>query len=215
MFKKNTAIYLLVLLGLVTLNQCSKDAEVEAQIDETEQPKEEASVDAPPADASAIPSDLPPVEAVAAPTDLAPPVDVGMGAPDAGDGSGTPAVAVESAESTDSTGSPASSENVVYFEFDSFGLKSDAQGVLKGIAEKIKASGGNVRLEGHCDQRGSSEYNLALGERRAKAAKDGLIKLGVPAGSIKTISYGKEKPIATGNDEESWAQNRRVEFIVQ
>ena len=72
---------------------------------------------------------------------------------------------------------------------------------------------GNFQIEGHCDERGSSEYNLALCERRAGSAKNYLVTLGVPADRLSIISYGKEKPINPGHDEDAWAQNRRAQFM--
>jgi peptidoglycan-associated lipoprotein len=72
-----------------------------------------------------------------------------------------------------------------------------------------------VSIEGHCDERGTREYNLALGERRASATKDYLVARGVDGGRISTISYGKEKPVALGNDKDSWGQNRRGVTVVQ
>jgi peptidoglycan-associated lipoprotein len=71
-----------------------------------------------------------------------------------------------------------------------------------------------ITIEGHCDERGTREYNLALGERRANAAKDYLISLGVNPGRVKTISYGKERPVAMGSNEAAWAQNRRAVTVV-
>jgi peptidoglycan-associated lipoprotein len=70
-----------------------------------------------------------------------------------------------------------------------------------------------VVIEGHCDERGTVEYNLALGDKRAKAAKDYLVSLGVEAGQIFTISYGKERPVDSGHNEDAWAKNRRAEFV--
>jgi peptidoglycan-associated lipoprotein len=71
-----------------------------------------------------------------------------------------------------------------------------------------------IQIEGHCDERGTNEYNLALGERRANSAKKYLISLGMPADQISTISYGEEKPLDPGHNEEAWAKNRRGHFIV-
>jgi peptidoglycan-associated lipoprotein len=76
----------------------------------------------------------------------------------------------------------------------------------------LKKYKGKVKLEGHCDERGSDEYNLALGENRAKAALNYLVALGVPPEQLSIISYGKEKPLDNGHTEEAWAKNRRVEF---
>jgi peptidoglycan-associated lipoprotein len=101
----------------------------------------------------------------------------------------------------------------VYFEYDSYVLTSAAQGQLRTLAGGMKA-GGNVKIqiEGHCDERGSNEYNLALGERRARTVKDFLVGEGVGAEALSTISYGEEKPAAQGAGEEAWLKNRRAEI---
>jgi peptidoglycan-associated lipoprotein len=72
----------------------------------------------------------------------------------------------------------------------------------------------NIQIAGHCDERGSDEYNLALGEKRAKAAMDYIVTLGIPASRLSTLSYGKEKPLDPGHDEAAWAKNRRDEFTI-
>jgi peptidoglycan-associated lipoprotein len=103
----------------------------------------------------------------------------------------------------------------VYFAFDDYTLNSEAQNKLQGLADHLKKSQGTlVQVEGHCDERGSIEYNLALGERRAQSVKNYLTQLGVEAGRLSTISYGEEKPAAEGHDEGAWAKNRRAEFTV-
>lgn len=102
--------------------------------------------------------------------------------------------------------------NVVYFDFDKYDLSPEARAILLAHAEKLKGSSAAVRLEGHADERGSREYNIALGEKRAKAARDFLVLQGVKAASIEVVSYGEERPVATGHDEASYAQNRRVEI---
>ena len=99
--------------------------------------------------------------------------------------------------------------DTVYFAVDSSSVDGEAQRVLDKQAEGIKQNGTKVLVEGHCDERGTREYNLALGERRANAIKQYLIAKGVSASSIETISYGKERPIAEGNNEEAWQRNRR------
>ena len=102
----------------------------------------------------------------------------------------------------------------VYFDFDSYVLTSKARQTLAQNAEVMKALAGlKVRIEGHCDERGSDEYNLALGERRAQAVMNYMATLGVPASRLSTISYGEEKPLDPGHDEASWAKNRRAEFV--
>jgi peptidoglycan-associated lipoprotein len=103
----------------------------------------------------------------------------------------------------------------VYFEYDSFLLSKDARRALARTAEVItKKLTATVRLEGHCDVRGSDEYNLALGEKRARAVMKYLVSRGVPAERLTVSSYGKERPAVAGNTEQVWARNRRVEFVI-
>jgi peptidoglycan-associated lipoprotein len=104
----------------------------------------------------------------------------------------------------------------VFFDYDSFELRPDAQQQLAANAAFLKQHP-NVRfsVEGHCDERGSTEYNLALGDSRAAAAKEALVRAGIPANSIGTISYGKEKPFCTESNEQCWQQNRRGHFVLQ
>jgi peptidoglycan-associated lipoprotein len=98
----------------------------------------------------------------------------------------------------------------VFFDFDKYNLKPPARATLEKQAAWLKKYPNvTVTVEGHCDERGTREYNLALGERRANAAKDYLVSLGIPAGRVKTISYGKERPEVLGSNEAAWAQNRR------
>jgi peptidoglycan-associated lipoprotein len=101
----------------------------------------------------------------------------------------------------------------VYFEFDSYSLTSGAQESLRKMAAGLKRGASiKIQIEGHCDERGSNEYNLALGERRSRGVKDFLMGEGVAASAISTISYGEEKPAVQGTGEEVWAKNRRAEF---
>jgi peptidoglycan-associated lipoprotein len=103
----------------------------------------------------------------------------------------------------------------IYFDFDSYRLSDTATGALVKNAEFLKANPtAKVRIEGHCDERGSDEYNLALGEKRAKAASAYLTTLGVPADRLSTISYGREKPADPGHSGAAWAKNRRDEFAI-
>ena len=104
----------------------------------------------------------------------------------------------------------------VYFDFDKSDLRQDARDVLTKNAEIMLKTKPDVKIkiEGNCDERGSAEYNLALGERRAKSALQYLITLGVPADRLSIISYGKEKPAVEGHDEDAWAKNRRDDFII-
>lgn len=101
----------------------------------------------------------------------------------------------------------------VYFDYDSYVLSPPAKKVLDDKVEFIKRYPKvKVVVEGHCDERGTTEYNLALGERRANSAYQYIANSGVNSSSLSTISYGKERPIATGHDEASWAKNRRAHF---
>ncbi len=97
----------------------------------------------------------------------------------------------------------------VYFDLDQYRLSADAQNVLKRQAAWLSSYPGvNIIVAGNCDERGTREYNLALGERRASVVKDYLVSLGVDRARIQTVSYGKERPLAIGSDEAAWAQNR-------
>lgn len=103
----------------------------------------------------------------------------------------------------------------VFFDYDQYNVDAEDQAVLARQAEWLKSNSGiKVTVEGHCDERGTREYNLALGERRASAAKRYLVSLGVDSSRISTISYGKERPAVEGADESSWAQNRRAVTVV-
>lgn len=103
----------------------------------------------------------------------------------------------------------------VFFEFDRHDLTGDARDILKGNAEWLKKnSSARVEIEGHCDERGTSEYNLALGAKRSQAARDYLVTLGIAADRISTISYGEEIPACIESGENCWHQNRRVRFVV-
>lgn len=116
---------------------------------------------------------------------------------------------------TDGSSASAVKGETVYFAFDDYTLSSDAQGKLTVLAGKLKANkAAVVQIEGHCDERGSIEYNLALGERRAQSVKNFLVQSGVEAGRLSTISYGEEKSVADGHDESAWSKNRRGEFVV-
>lgn len=105
--------------------------------------------------------------------------------------------------------------NTVHFAYDSSAVKSSEQGNVTAVADYLKSHGQNaVRVEGHCDERGTAGYNQALGDRRAQALREELVKLGVDAGRVDTISYGFDKPVDTGHNEAAWSKNRRGEFIV-
>jgi len=101
----------------------------------------------------------------------------------------------------------------VYFDFDSAVLRDDARAILDKDIEWLKANPAvRVQLEGHCDERGTEEYNLHLGERRANSVKGYLAKNGIDAGRLFTISYGEQRPVDPGHNEAAWAKNRRVQF---
>lgn len=103
----------------------------------------------------------------------------------------------------------------VYFNYDSYDLGSSARETLKANAEWLRAHpSAIVQIEGHCDERGTNEYNLALGTRRAASAKDYVVQLGISAARVSTISYGEEIPVCRESNEECWAQNRRARFVV-
>jgi peptidoglycan-associated lipoprotein len=103
----------------------------------------------------------------------------------------------------------------VFFPFDSADFGQDGQTVLNANAELLKRFGTwVVTIEGHCDERGTAEYNLALGERRALAARDYLVSLGIPASRLRTVSYGKEFPFDPGHTEDAWGRNRRAHFVI-
>jgi peptidoglycan-associated lipoprotein len=102
-----------------------------------------------------------------------------------------------------------------YFDFDSYRITGTGKKVLKSNADWLKANGNaTVQIEGHCDERGTTEYNLALGERRANATRDYLVRLGIDKSRVSVISYGEERPADPGHDESAWSKNRRAAFVV-
>lgn len=103
----------------------------------------------------------------------------------------------------------------IFFDFDRFDLTAESIGTLNELAAFLKANTEvQVKIEGNCDERGTNEYNLALGERRAKAAFDYLVTQGIDAARLSTVSYGEEKPADPGHNEEAWAKNRRDDFVL-
>lgn len=115
----------------------------------------------------------------------------------------------------DSDSGKAGALRTVNFAFNSSSLSSTAKDILQGNADFLKSNPSvEVQVEGHCDERGGREYNLSLGESRAKSVKNYLSALGISTSRVKTISYGKERPISFGHDESSWASNRRGNFVV-
>jgi peptidoglycan-associated lipoprotein len=102
----------------------------------------------------------------------------------------------------------------VYFDFDRYNLDDDDRAILRADAEWLKKNpAARVQIEGHCDERGTSEYNLALGAKRAQAAKDYLVTLGVTENRLSTISYGEEIPVCRDATESCWKENRRDRFV--
>lgn len=103
----------------------------------------------------------------------------------------------------------------IYFAFDKYSLDAQARETLAQKAEFLKTNPNiTIQIEGHCDERGTTEYNLALGERRAKAAQDYIVSLGITKERIAIISYGEEKPAEDGHSEEAWSKNRRDHFVI-
>lgn len=105
--------------------------------------------------------------------------------------------------------------NTVYFDFDKSAVKKSEQAKVAAVAEYLKANPTSaLEVEGHCDERGTEGYNLALGERRALAIRDVLLSLGVPAGSVTTVSFGEARPADPAQNEGAWSKNRRGEFVL-
>ena len=103
----------------------------------------------------------------------------------------------------------------IFFDFDSFTILPEAQGILSSKAEWLQGNPDvSVTIEGHCDERGTIEYNLALGDRRAQSAKDFLINLGIAESRLNTISYDEERPVDPDSNEDAWARNRRAHFVI-
>ena len=152
---------------------------------------------------------------------------------DAGDtaGSGASSASGSTSSSSESASSGSSSADAggmtkaeelvsigdrVLFDFDSSALSADAKSTLGAQAAFLKQNPAvRITIEGHCDERGTREYNLALGDRRAAAARDYLVAQGIDTARIKTISYGKERPSVIGSNETAWAQNRRAVSVIR
>ena len=104
----------------------------------------------------------------------------------------------------------------VFFDFDSYTLREDGRAALDADARLLRDNQDlKIVVEGHCDERGTVEYNQALGERRAQVARDYLVRSGIADSRIRTVSYGKERPFEAGHDEAAWAKNRRAHFVLQ
>ena len=120
------------------------------------------------------------------------------------------ATAVSASTTSVYSESSLTSSSTVYFSYDNYNIDSIGSDKIKNLAAIVKMNGLNVRVKGHCDERGTREYNLALGERRANAIAELLIINGVSKANIMTVSYGEEKPSARGSNEKSWSKNRRA-----
>jgi len=138
----------------------------------------------------------------------------GLDGADGGDGTAivdsSPMTVMEQLEQTEG----ALSNRTIYFEFDSAKLTSESIAILETHGNFVAGNGEvSVRLEGHADERGSREYNIALGDRRAQSVRRVLLFQGASSDQVETVSYGEEKPAVSGHDEEAWGKNRRVELI--
>ncbi len=130
-----------------------------------------------------------------------------------GDGTATNAGTVGNGSASGAS-APAGVARLIYFDFDSAEIRPEFVSVIAAHAHAIAANASiRVRLEGHTDERGSPEYNIGLGERRAQAVRRALLLQGVGEGQLATVSYGEERPAAAGQTEADWAKNRRVEFV--
>jgi len=129
---------------------------------------------------------------------------------------GTPGVGTAGpAQPPAGRGAVSSALKSIYFDYDKALLTDEARRTLNENAAWLKANAGSrLMIEGHCDERGTSEYNLALGDRRAKSVRDYLVAAGVDGGRLRTISYGKERPLDPGHDEAAWRANRRAQFTL-
>jgi peptidoglycan-associated lipoprotein len=106
-------------------------------------------------------------------------------------------------------------DQTVYFDYDSATLKPSEKSKVDGVATYLKSNPtAHIRVEGHCDERGTEEYNRSLGERRAGAGREALVGSGIPTDRVSTISYGEDKPAVAGHDESAWTKNRRAEFVL-
>ena len=134
------------------------------------------------------------------------------GGPPGGAQSSVAPVVTDTAEAT--AAGPVNVSRLIYFDYDSYEIKPEFQALIEAHARFLKANGSRrVAIEGHTDERGGREYNLALGQRRAEAVRRALVLLGVPDNRLEAVSFGKEKPAVPGNDEAAYAQNRRAELV--
>ncbi|MCH7911352.1 MAG: peptidoglycan-associated lipoprotein Pal [Candidatus Hydrogenedentes bacterium] len=142
-------------------------------------------------------------------------INPGLTASDPSSGSGSEITTIEGLPEFDETILFTEDRGLgtIFFDYNSYALRPDALETLQANASMIKnVPSVVIQIEGHCDERGTQEYNLALGERRALATREHLINLGISGDRLITISYGEEDPVATGHDESAWSQNRRSQF---
>lgn len=188
------------------LTGCPKRPDVVETVPRPSAQQGEIGRPAPPPAPKAASEEKSPTEVAVQPTDTRPAAETGV-VPEAkiaeaevGQGA---AAAVQAIELKD-----------IYFDFDQSAIREDSRKLLNENAEWFrKHSAAKVTIEGHSDERGSSEYNLALGERRARATRDYLVAAGIAANRIGTISFGKERPFVSGHDESAWKWNRRAHFV--
>ena len=155
---------------------------------------------------SSVPLDNVPVE------DKSASAVAGPGGPGSGTQSAVTPVAAD--EVAGGAAGPVNVARLIYFDYDSYVIKPEFQSMLESHARFLKAnSRRKVSIEGHTDERGGREYNLALGQRRSEAVRRALGLLGVPDTQVEAVSFGKEKPVALGSNEAAWAQNRRAEIV--
>jgi len=148
------------------------------------------------------------------PTPPPPPAEATTGAEASGANAAAAAGANAAEEETAGPQAGLLAKRVVYFDFDSSEIKGEGTDIVAAHAKYLASHpNARVRLEGHTDERGSREYNIGLGERRAQSVRRAMLLQGASDGQITTVSYGEERPAAAGHDETAWAKNRRVEFV--
>ncbi len=207
-----------------------EEAKTEAPVPRPESPGAEAPAETPKMEDAKTEQALPPPTPSAAPPveekTIVPPVpSVAESVPSvpsiAESASPAPSAAEEAAPAAPPPSAPPSPEEAVtladvFFDFDRFSIRKDAQATLEANARWLKTvNGRKVLVEGHCDERGTVEYNLVLGEKRAQSVKQYLQELGVPASQIQITSFGKERPFCTEHSDACWQQNRRAHFVLQ
>lgn len=195
--KKHSYGLLVVLLSGLLLGGCAKK-----EVVKTEEPVVPAAVAAPEAPPKAVPEPLQPAAPPPPAQDKTVVVQEQVVVPE----QPQKAVAAETAQKI--------ILETIHFDFDKSDLREPDREILtRNASILLDKLTSNITIAGHCDERGSTEYNLALGERRARSAMKYLVTLGVPDNRLSTISYGEEMPIDSGHDEEAWAKNRRAEFV--